>query len=210
MASKTASHPHAIIFSLLLLITATLLPTPAAAASAIPDLATFISSVENGNADNLTGVYVEGVFALPVVQQPASNPAYVSSIASTLTQFSLAAQYGNIGLLAHNYLSGQYFSQLSIGKQIILVYGDGHTEAFRVAGIYRYQATNPSSTNSNFIDLDTGQYLTNSQLFNKIYAGSRHVAFQTCITENGDLNWGRLFVVGERDAAPASSAHWNQ
>ncbi len=211
MASKTDSRRLLITSALLLLIIATLIPHPAAAAPAadtpaLPALATFITSVQNGNANLLRGVYIDGVFALPVVQQPSSNAGYVSTVAGTLTQFSLAASYGNVGLLAHNYLSGQYFSQLTPGEKVTLVYGNGRTETFRITNIYQYQATAPYSTKSDFIDLTTKQYLTAYQLFSKVYMGTRHVTFQTCIANNGNSSWGRLFVIAEPETNQASSS----
>ncbi|MCL4530903.1 MAG: sortase [Chloroflexi bacterium] len=209
MASKTDLRRLAITFSLLLLIVATLIPNPVAAASALPDLKTFISSVENGNADSLSGVYVDGAFALSVVQQPPSNAGYVSTIANTVTQFGLATQYGNVGLLAHNYLSGQFFLQLIPGERVVLIYGDGSIQTFRITHIYRYQATEPNSTRSNFIDLNTGEKLTADQLFAKVYTGAHHVTFQTCIANNGNSSWGRLFVIAEPATNQASPPHWN-
>ena len=32
-------------------------------------------------------------------------------------------------------------------------------------------------------------------MFKRVYAGDRHVTFQTCIQEEGISSWGRLFVV---------------
>jgi hypothetical protein len=114
-----------------------------------------------------------------------------------VTQFDLAAHYGNVGLLAHNYSSGQYFSLLAPGERVLLIYGNGRIEAFRITNVFRYQATVPFSVKSDFIDLDTHAYLTTSQLFTKVYKGARHVTFQTCIEHNDNLSWGRLFVLAE-------------
>ncbi|MBI3738301.1 MAG: hypothetical protein HY258_04575, partial [Chloroflexi bacterium] len=158
-------------------------------------------SVENGNANTLRGAYAENVFAIPVMQQPTYNAGYVSTNPNMVTEFSLAAQFGNVGLLAHNTLSGQYFSLLYVGQRIQLVYGDGRIEYFRVTHVYRYQAESPYSMNSNFIDLDTREYLTAYDLFNKVYKGSRHVTFQTCIAYNGNSSWGRLFVIAEPETS---------
>ena len=68
--------------------------------------------MQSGEANTLRGVYVPNVLALPIVQQPADKPYYVSNHNGEATQFSIASQYGNIGLLAHNNLSGRFFSQL--------------------------------------------------------------------------------------------------
>src|SRR6188474_1642553 len=76
--------------------------------------ADFSLAVQNGDANVLRGVYVPDVLALPVAQQPVDRPYYVSSHNGEATQFAMASQYGNIGLLAHNTLSGKLFSQLSI------------------------------------------------------------------------------------------------
>src|SRR5512139_396553 len=85
--------------------------------STLPGFADFSESVQNGEADILRGVYVQNVLALPVVQQPADQPYYVSSRDGELTQFSLVSRYGNIGLLAHNTLSGSLFSGLAPGQE---------------------------------------------------------------------------------------------
>jgi hypothetical protein len=210
MAPKTDTHGFLPIlpkviragFSLLLLFVAAYLPYTVSAApltdtAPLPDLSSFTLSIQNGNASLLRGVYVDGLFALPIVQQPTYNAAYVSTIDNTVTQFGLASQFENIGFLAHNYLSGQYFFQLMPGMLIRLIYGDGQIEYFIVTNIYRYRATSPYSVYSDFVDLDTQEYLTGSALFTKVYMGPSHVTFQTCISQNGNSSWGRLFVIAE-------------
>ena len=69
--------------------------------------------------------------------------------------------------------------------------------AFTVTNIYRFQALDPTKSASDFVDLDTGQRYSGRLLFNRMYGGARHLIFQTCIYANGDLNWGRLFVLAE-------------
>lgn len=200
MAPTTYSRRFALSLGLFLLAASAFLPYSVSAApssSALPDLASFTLAVENGDANVLRGVYADGLFALPVVQQPTDNTAYVSAITNTVTQFSVATQYGNIGLLAHNYLGGQSFFQLMPGQRVQLIYGDGRIENFQVTRIYRYQATSPSSVYSDFIDLDTQEHLSANALFAKVYMGSRHITFQTCITRDTDLSWGRLFIIAE-------------
>lgn len=222
MAPRTELHrlihvPSTLLkvgLSLLLIIAASVLPYPVSAGSlpdpkTLPDLTSFESAVENGDASTIRGAYTTGLFALSVVQQPDTNAAYVSSIDNVLTQFSLASLYGNVGLLAHNYLSGQYFSQLMTGMRIQLVYGDGRIETFQVTQVYRYQAVSPSSVTSDFIDLDTHQQLSASELFIKVYEGPRHLTFQTCINQNGNGDWGRLFVIAEPELDPSGTNHVN-
>ena len=143
----------------------------------------------------LRSVYVPDVLTLPVVQQPADNPYYVSSHDGEATQFSIASQYGNIGLLAHNNLSGKFFSKLSVGQEVELVDEDGKVEPFVITQVLRFQALQPQSQQSSFLDLDNSETLSANQMFNRIYTGSRHVTFQTCIEANGNASWGRLFVL---------------
>ena len=201
-------------FSVLVLIVVAFLPhsvsaTTLADSTSVPDLPSFTSSIQNGDGNLLRGVYVEGLFALPIVQQPGSNAVYVSTIDNTVTQFGMASQFGGVGLLAHNYLSGQYFFQLTPGLRVLLIYGDGHTESFQVTQVYRYQATTPYSVYSDFTNLDTHEYLTGNALFTKVYMGQRHITFQTCISQNGNSSWGRLFVLAEPLHTLISVSHSN-
>ena len=162
---------------------------------ALPGFADFSRSVQNGDATVLRGVYVPDVLALPVVQQPVDRPYYVSNHDGEATQFGMASQYGNIGLLAHNTLSGRDFSRLSIGQQVRLVYGDGRVEDFLVANILRFRASNPESVSSSFRNLDRKETLSAGEMFTRTYAGERHLVFQTCIAANGNVSWGRLFII---------------
>lgn len=161
----------------------------------LPSFADFSKIVQNGKADILSGVYVPNTLALPVVQQPAGNAGYVSNNDGQVTQFAMASQYGNIGLLAHNYLSGKTFSQLAVGQEVRLVYGDGKVEYFIVKEVLQYQAMQPNSPWSSFRDLKDDTVLTAEQMFKRVYTGDRHVTFQTCIYSEGISSWGRLFVV---------------
>ncbi|MBL8051427.1 MAG: hypothetical protein JNM46_09410 [Anaerolineales bacterium] len=163
----------------------------------IPSFSAFVESVKDGNAEALRGIYVQNVMAYPIIQQPYANPGYVSTEANTITQFSIATEVGNIGLLAHNYLAGISFSQLQTGDIISLVYGDGRIENFYVEEILQYKATSPLSPYSNFIDLETEEFLTAEGLFNKVYRGDFHVTLQTCIEKDGSLSWGRLFIIAK-------------
>src|SRR5574338_1126016 len=64
----------------------------------LPDFAEFSKTVQNSDPSVLRGVYIPGVLALPVVQQPAGNAGYVSGNNGEVTQFGMAAQFGNVGL----------------------------------------------------------------------------------------------------------------
>ena len=163
----------------------------------VPDFAEFSKTVQNGEAGALRGVYVPGVLAFPIVQQPVGNANYVSSIDGELTQFGMAEQFGNVGLLGHNDLSGRFFFDLAVGQEVRLVYGDGKVEYFVITQILKYQAFQPNSPYSDFRDLRNDEVLTAEQMFRKVYTGKRHVTFQTCIAANGISTWGRIFVIAE-------------
>ena len=197
--SRSTRRSLASLALLLVLIGAALPQTvhaaPQSGGRAIPDLTTFVASVTDGNRKVLRGVYADGLFALPVVQQHFA--AEVSTAPGTTTQFGMAQSYGVVGLLAHNYLSGREFSELAVGQPVNLVYGDGRIEAFQVTRILRFQATIPESANSGFIDLDTAKGTDAEGLFRRVFMGSRHVTFQTCIDNEGNSSWGRLFIIAE-------------
>lgn len=161
----------------------------------MPNFSDFSQAVHNGKKDTLGGVYVQNVLALPIVQQPAGNSGYVSNNDAQVTQFAMASQYGNVGLLAHNYLSGKVFSQLAVGQEVRLIYGDGKVEYFIVTEVLQYQALQPNSQWSSFRDLKDNTILTAEQMFKRVYTGDRHITFQTCIFAEGISSWGRLFVV---------------
>ena len=185
-------------FTVALLICSAALPAQAYALedfSSIPNLHSFIESVNNGDSNALRGVYVQDVMAYPIVQQPYGNTGYVSRTDDTVTQFSLAAQKGVVGLLAHNNLAGDMFDDLKYGDEVVLVYGDGHTERFLVKQIDRYQIVQAGNLNGNYINLETGATESALEIFNRVYAGEYHVTLQTCIENQGNLSWGRLFIV---------------
>ncbi len=156
--------------------------------------ANFVASVSNGKASQVTGIYVEDVLAYSVVRQPSGNAAFVSENAGEVTQFGLAAQYGSQAFLAHNYLAGASFSTLSQGQIVTVVYGDGSSQQFRIESIKRYQALSPDSTQSSFVDLETGKQLSVSNLFYTVYNSDNSVVLQTCISQDGISTWGRLFI----------------
>jgi len=164
--------------------------------ASLPDFQDFSETVRNSSqADVLRGVYVPEVLALPVVQQPAGNAGYVSPRDGEITQFGMVSQFGNVGLLAHNHLSGKSFSQLAPGQEVRLVYGNGRIEYFVITELVSYQALQPTSPYSSFRSLDGRETLTAEQMFKRVYFGDRHVTFQTCVEANGNLSWGRLFII---------------
>jgi hypothetical protein len=153
-------------------------------------------------------VAVDDGLVFPIVQQPQGEPNYVSTNNGELTLFASATQYGNIGLLAHNYLSGKSFSQFSVGQEIRLEYDSGETEYFVVSEILQYQALDPKSPFSSFQNItNKNEILTAQQMFERVYEGHRHITFQTCIAKNGEASWGRLFVVAVPEITSLGLAH---
>ena len=163
--------------------------------NALPNFSEFSNTVQNGDANVLRGVYVRNVLALPIVQQPAGSPGFVSNQDDRVTQFRMANSYGNVGLLAHNHLSGKHFSELAVGDEVRLVYGNGTVEYFVVTEVLRYQAMQPNSPYSSFRNLDKDEVLSVEKMFKRVFFGDRHVTFQTCIEQDGVLSWGRLFII---------------
>jgi hypothetical protein len=132
------------------------------------------------------------------VEQPAGNPAYVSSAEGVLTRFGLAAGFGSTGLLAHNTAAGATFSQFYLNQRIFLVNGVGEVTAYTITAIRRFQALQPASPYSEFIDLDApGARLSATDLFYQVYANEGRLVLQTCIEANNDPTWGRLFLIAE-------------
>jgi hypothetical protein len=187
-----------------------ILPAFAKNSAGDPGLNSFIESVRDGNSDVLRGVYVQDQMAFQIIQQPAGYPGFVSQDQGQVTQFGMAAEAGNVGLLAHNYLSGRSFSLLTQGDRVVLVYGDGRTESFVVSRILQYQALDPNNPYSDFRVTETQSVLSAAELFDQVYRGERHVTFQTCIEADGNLSWGRLFVIAEPAADLINSSAFTE
>ena len=161
-------------------------------------LSEFLPGIVNGNPGQVVGVYASDILALPVIQQPSGNPSFVSTMDETATQFSLADQYGSIGLVAHNTLAGKYFFSLKQGDELTLIYGDGSQQQFKISRIYQFQALSPSSPYSKFVDTENpDQTMSVETVFNLIYGIKDRLVLQTCIAKGNTDSWGRLFVVAE-------------
>src|SRR5690606_21152929 len=153
---------------------------------AVPPLPKFVSAMMNGSPDDVTGVYVPGVLALPVTGQPEGDPTYVTTAQHSVTQFEPPARYGTIGLLAHNYLSGALFFKLSEGQEVDIICGDGTVRRYLVSTTRRFQALTPEDPYSEFVDLTHGDRLSSTELFGEIYGKGDRVVFQTCIQAEGN------------------------
>jgi hypothetical protein len=167
--------------------------------SASPDsnfisLSEFAGAVQDGT-DQIKGLYSKDLMSLRVVQQPDGNNGYVSSVSGVATQFRPASQNDSVGMLAHNFAAGTFFAKAQTGNEISVIYGNGTIKTYKVAEIHRYQALQPNSTSSSFVDLDTHAKLSATSLFNTIYGGKTHLTLQTCIAQGDVDSWGRLFVI---------------
>ncbi len=182
-------------------ITVTAFPAPAVvreSSAAVPDLQDFVKTVANGHAGEVVGIYVPGVLALPVGQQPQGNAGFVTREKEMATQFDLAGRYGTVGILAHNDLAGAEFARIELDQYAIVVYGDGELAYYLVSDVEKYQALSPTSTYSDFVNQDgSNERLTANQLFKRIYSPGDRLVFQTCIEAQGNPSWGRMFIIAE-------------
>jgi hypothetical protein len=161
----------------------------------------FADAVKDGHADKIKGLYAADVFSLRVIQQPSGKPGFVSPLEGVATQFGMASNNNVTGILAHNFASGRFFSELEQGSALDVVYGDGSVKEYKVTAVKRFQALSPKSASSDFVDLDNNEKLSASGLFNKMYTGNHHLTLQTCIQEGTEDSWGRLFIIAEPVAA---------
>ena len=191
------------LISVILIIAIAYLPTPVGA-QGVPKELQFLSPIsikeyrENISSDTLHTLILDDSTTFQIVPQPVGNRNFVTPLPNYVTEFQTALNYGTIGLLAHNYLAGRYFFQILPGQVIKLVYSDNKTESFVVTQIQKYQALSPNDPSSEFIDLATGEQLTASQLFNKIYKNQAgHLVLQTCLYADQKPTWGRLFIIAE-------------
>lgn len=158
----------------------------------------FIDQVAlNGNANTVAGVYHPDIIQAAIIQQPKNSPGFVSSDEGLITQFRMASQYGVTALLAHNYLAGEAFFEFQTGDILTIVYGNSGTQDYRVEQILRYQALTPNSPYSKFIEESdpTRTVITATNLFHKVYTNRGSLVLQTCIEKDGELSWGRLFII---------------
>ena len=160
------------------------------------DFLEFVGEVYTGYSETIAGIYVDEDFALTVIQQPQTQPGFISTEEDTVTEFRLARDYGSIGLLAHNYLAGEKFFQLVLGETIYVVYGDGTAQEYSILDIESYQALTPNSPYSKFRNLEVdGEQLSAEDLFYRIYDQDDVLILQTCIEREGNESWGRLFII---------------
>ena len=143
----------------------------------------------------MSSIYLEGIKFLRIEQQPHGRYNHVSARDNVLTNFQMASRYGNMGLLAHNYLAGKYFSQLKLGDHVYLMDGKGKARKYRVDLIQKFRAVRPRDPRSSFEDLQDNEMYTAAEVFRRVYMGSHHVVLQTCIAQGDVQEWGRLFLI---------------
>jgi hypothetical protein len=160
-----------------------------------PLLKDFMASLSLYAAQDIGGVYVPGVLALPIIRQPPGDALYVSNKLGLVTRFQSADQYGVTGLLAHNYLSGEQFYGLQVGQQVWVVTKNHTLQRYRISQVASFQKLDPNNPFSGYKELSTGKIWTTDEVFKRFYRGEPHLTFQTCLEKDGLLNWGLYFVV---------------
>lgn len=159
----------------------------------------FISQVMNGNSEQVTGIWLPNLTGLMVEEQPAGKSGFVSDQPDKVTHFQLAADFGSIGLLAHSYLAGAFFNDLELDQTIIIIYGDGSTDKYKITEIRQYQALDPDNALTNFAAIDNGgKKISQEDLFYEIYNHPGRLILQTCILFNNDNQWGRKFIIATK------------
>lgn len=90
--------------------------------------------------------------------------------------------------IAHNGLAGKYFSD-----NAIITYSNGEVIEYREVETIILQAIDPYDVSKGYTD---GTYLwTSDDIHYRIF--SRGVVFATCYDYNGQVGWGRKFIVME-------------
>lgn len=183
-----------LVFALLICLVIPSLSASAADGGALPSFSGFVVTVSDGQPKVVRGVYVPGILALKVIQQPVDDPELVLRVDGVATQFGLAARNHVIGLLAHNDLAGASFPRLKIGQEVRIIYGDGRVDYYAVDRLARFQVLQPVRQAEDYLDLNSKLNYTAQDIFTMFYDGDAHVTFQTCILMDGNSSWGRLFV----------------
>jgi hypothetical protein len=160
-----------------------------------PGLDDFTHQVNDGQKAVVKELFVQNLMALKVLQQPKDDPGYVAQQDNTATQYYRASLSGTIGLLAHNYLAGKKFFDLSLGQVLSVVYGDGSTEQYRVTEINDFERLTHEDMYSDFIDQSNMKRMNVAEVFARYYQRKHVLTLQTCIDRDGDADWGVRFIV---------------
>jgi sortase (surface protein transpeptidase) len=126
--------------------------------------------------------------ALSVIQSPSN---YATNKDGKITLFKQAQQYGTLSFIAHNYLAGQYFDDLQIGDDILIIYPD-YNQEYEVTEFIKYQALDPTNIYSNFRLDKWHKEKTAAELFLELFdTHDGRLVLMTCYDESK----GRLFVI---------------
>jgi hypothetical protein len=143
----------------------------------------------------LSHIVLENGLELPIARQPRGNTSFVSSVPDEITLFSMTQKFGSFGLLAHNYLAGEYFYDLGENAELQLILADGSFIPYEIMEVHEFQAVQPNSIKSDFIDLRSGETISTRELFMRMYGTAGYLTLQTCLERDGNMEWGRRFVV---------------
>jgi hypothetical protein len=153
----------------------------------VPSLADFRQSVMTGDADQLTGIWVEDILAFRV---SAGLTTYAPNSRDTVSVYRWAWDHGVVGLLIHDYLGGVKLYQLNPGVRIAAIYGNGGTDWYLSRGGTWYEAqTYPSGGFAGPFRIwscsNCGYDISVQEIRNRHYSGSHRLAFQTCAVVGG-------------------------
>ncbi|NIS78812.1 MAG: hypothetical protein GTO14_00945 [Anaerolineales bacterium] len=149
----------------------------------VPTLETFRLSVWNGDAGQITGIWIDGHMAFEVVPGVGN---YVPTEPNTASTYEWAAAHGVTALLIHNHLGGTRIYDLDLGAMIALISGDGGIAWYSASGSVWYEAESYSgegfagpfrSWTCTQCEFD----LSVRDLRWRHYAGPHHLAIQTCV-----------------------------
>lgn len=131
---------------------------------------------------------------------------FLLTICLTITSQTAIPQYDGsvakfdvpaITLLAHNYQSGRTFDDIQVGDSLRYQYEQGNWQTYQVRDVLIFQALSPDSERSDLMAPD-GTIYTPKQIHELLYNHPEYLILQTCIYRDGNLNWGRLFVVATK------------
>ena len=128
-----------------------------------------------------------------VLDHGVVQSGHEAPLSELIGQFDVAARRQNIGLIAHNHLSGGKFFRLWPGMLVRATLADGSSQLFEIYSLSSYQASNPNDYSQPFVDLATGDSLRPIELFDRAYRPNE-LTFQTCIEVDGVPTWGVFFA----------------
>lgn len=142
-----------------------------------------------------------------IVQQPPGQEEYVDPNYDVITEFSELSEEEEKQarwFLAHiQGKAGQEIAQLRQGMRIRFEMEGGEVQEYEIAGVVRYQATEPNSSTAPLIEVNEnletiGIPLSNRAVKRGLFGlANGGIILQTCIENGGNSSWGRIFVVAQ-------------